>query len=62
MASEELPTNRVELLLVLKGFDVLLCPACGEGRMEVVEKLRRQPAARGVPTKAAVPAVGKDTS
>ena len=61
-ANEELPTNRVELLLALKGFDVLLCPACGEGRMEVVEKLQRRPAARGVPPKAAMPVVGKDTS
>ena len=61
-AAEELPTNRVELLLVLKGFDVLRCPACGEGRMEVVEKLPRRPAARPGRNKIAGPVVGKDTS
>ena len=64
-AAEELSTNRVELLLQLKGVDLLRCPACGEGRMEVVEQLRPRRVGTGgkvVPAAGRAAVVGKDTS
>jgi hypothetical protein len=41
---KEMPTNRVELLLELAGYDWTICPKCKEGKMIVTERWQRQKA------------------
>jgi hypothetical protein len=38
---KELPTDRVELYQHFTGCDILRCPACAQGMMEVVETMAR---------------------
>jgi hypothetical protein len=59
---KELPTDRVELYQHFTGCDILRCPACAQGMMEVVEKVARPWRERH--QRAAVPGkvVASDTS